>query len=114
MVLIHKEGKDHQQPSAYRPLSMLNADNKILATMLATRLSNVMDLCIHTDQMEFIQGRYLKNNIWRVMNVISKAQLDNFPRVLLFLDVEKAFDSIEWPYLLIISESFGIGHFLQA
>lgn len=83
---------------------MLNADYKILATTLATRLSSIMEFCIHKYQTGFIQGRYLKNNVQRVMNIMSKVQLDKVPRVLLFLDAEKAFDHIEWPYLRILSE----------
>lgn len=48
--------------------------------------------------MGFIQVRYLKNNIRKVLNIISKAQTEEDPTVLLFLDAEKAFNQIEWQY----------------
>lgn len=70
---------------------MLNADYKILVTTLVNRVSSIVEPCVHKDQVGFIHGRYLKNNI------VSKAQLDSVPRVL-FLDVEMAFDHIEWTF----------------
>lgn len=48
------------------------------------------------------------------MTIISKAQSEEVPRVLLFLDAEKAFEHIEWPYLHIVSEKFGLGPWLLA
>lgn len=48
------------------------------------------------------------------MNVVNKAQLDNIPRVLLFLDAEKAFDQVEWRYLHCIAENFQLGPHVQA
>lgn len=92
---------------------MLNAGYKILDTTLANRLSSIVEFCVHNEQMGFIHGGYLNNNIRRLMNIISKAQLDNVPGVLLFLDAEKAYNCIEWPYLYIVAGRFGLGHFFQ-
>lgn len=92
---------------------MLNADYKILATTLANRMSNVINLYVHKDQTGFKCGRYLKDNTCRVMYVISKAQSDSSPKVL-FLGAEKAFNCIEWRYLHIVYEKFGLGPFLQS
>lgn len=99
--MIHKKGKDQNARMAYRPLSILNADYKILVTALANRLSSMADLCISKHQTGFIRNRYLKTNIRRAMNIISKARTEKEPRVMLFLDAEKVFNSVEWPYLHI-------------
>lgn len=68
---------------------------------------------MHIDQTGFIKGRYLKNNIRRVINIVNKAQSEDTPRVLLFLDAEKAFDLIEWQYLQRVVEKLGIGEFFS-
>lgn len=104
--MIPKEGKNLTYPAAYRPISILNLDYKILATILATRLSKCIGLCIDDDQTGFIQGRYLKHNIRKVMNMVFMAQQDKTPRVLLSLDAEKAFDSIEWQHLQCVADKF--------
>lgn len=62
----------------------------MLAIMLANRLSYIIGKYVAGDQTRFIRGRYLKENIRKVRNIINKA-----PRVLLFLDAKKAFEMIE-------------------
>lgn len=42
LVLILKDGKDPTLPGSYRPISLINVDYKILATILAERLNKVI------------------------------------------------------------------------
>lgn len=51
---------------------------------------------VNPDQMGFIPGRHLKDNVRKVSNIIVKAQTRSSPVALIFLDAEKAFDCIEW------------------
>ena len=52
------------------------------------------------DQTGFLKGRSIAENI-RLMDGIMKytAEKKNIPGRLLFLDFEKAFDTVEWPFL---------------
>lgn len=109
LVLIPKEGKDQRLPLAYQPLSMLNADYKILATILANRISKIIGVCVHKDQTCFIHGRYLKSKVHKVLNIINKAQTETVQRILLFLYAEKAFNRIEWQYIVGIAKIFNLG-----
>lgn len=67
--LIHKIDKDPLDPGSYRPISLLDVDNKILAKVLATHLEKVLPSVISTDQTGFIRNR-LFFNIRRLLNII--------------------------------------------
>lgn len=58
ICLLLKKDRDDTDPSSYRPLSLLNCDQKIVAKMLAIRLSKHLTLLIHHDQTGFILGRF--------------------------------------------------------
>lgn len=59
IILLHKKDKDPTLCGSYRPLSLLNADVKVLAKVIATRLENVLPHIISEEQNGFIKGRQL-------------------------------------------------------
>uniref|UniRef100_A0A667XLN8 Reverse transcriptase domain-containing protein n=1 Tax=Myripristis murdjan TaxID=586833 RepID=A0A667XLN8_9TELE len=109
ITALPKPGKDHSQMSNYRPLSLLNNDYKLFAKILATRLECVLPSLVHSDQVGYVKGRTVANNIRRLLHVMNKAALLQHPAVMLSLDAEKAFDRIEWPYLFNTLEKYGLG-----
>lgn len=63
VILLLKPGKDGPSPDSYRPISLLTADVKLLARVLATRLAKVIPKIIHEDQFGFIPARSTAFNI---------------------------------------------------
>lgn len=63
MVLIPKEAKDLIIPQSYKPISLLNVDYKILASVLASRLMKICQGFIGLDQLGFLTGKYLSDSI---------------------------------------------------
>lgn len=53
IVVIPKPGKDPELCTSYRPISLLNADAKILTKVLARRLNEVILNLVHEDQTGF-------------------------------------------------------------
>lgn len=106
--LINKKGKDPLSCASYQPISLLPVDVKILSKILARRLESVMSKIISEDQTGFIGGRHSYSNIRRLLGVILSPSSSNIPEVIISLDAERAFDRVEWAYLLFSLRQFGI------
>lgn len=64
------------------------------------------------DQTGFILGRNLQNNLrlnLRLLNLIQYGTKLKVKSFVISLDAEKAFDRIEWPYLLCVLSKFNLG-----
>ncbi len=59
---LYKAGA-RMQPVNYRPITLLNADYRILAKVLATRLRAVQGPLIDPEQTGFLPGRHIGENI---------------------------------------------------
>ena len=66
--LLEKVGKDFLKLVSWRPLSLLNVDFKVFSKILDTRLKTVLDEIVHPSQTGFIPGRYMAENIMKLLN----------------------------------------------
>ena len=62
---------------------------------------------INYDQTGFIKGRFIGEKHSPIDSVICYAKEKNIAGLLLFLDFEKAFDTIEWPFIVKTFQHFG-------
>uniref|UniRef100_A0A8C5PK30 Reverse transcriptase domain-containing protein n=1 Tax=Leptobrachium leishanense TaxID=445787 RepID=A0A8C5PK30_9ANUR len=108
IALIPKEGKDPTAVESYRPISLINYDVKVLAKVLAARLSPLLQLLVHPDQVGFVPNRQLYDNTRRNADLIWWLSSHETPSLVLSLDAEKAFDRVEWPFLFSTMSCFGL------
>jgi len=59
-------------------------------------LKKVLPHLINNDQTGFLKSRFIGENISLINSVIDYAEKQNIPGLLLFVDFEKAFDTLEW------------------
>lgn len=109
IILILKPDKDPLDCGSYRPISLLNVDYKLLTKILAMRLNKFISSIIHPDQAGFIPGRSTSDNLRRVQVISQLGAKLNKDWALASLDAAKAFDSIEWPFLLKVLAKFNFG-----
>ena len=51
------------------------------------------------DQTGFIKGRYIGQNITNIIDILRCCEQEDIPGVLISVDFEKAFDTLDWVYI---------------
>lgn len=90
MKLIAKKDSDLQDIKNWRPLTLLNADYKVIAKAIANRIKSVLPKLINYDHTGFMSGRNISENIRLIDSIISHTKNNDIPGLLLFLDFEKS------------------------
>ena len=111
--LIPKKNKDKTILENLRPISLLNVDYKILTKVIAKRIEKVLPTLINPDQTGYVKGRYIGENVRLIYDLLQYTDKLNKKGIAIFLDFKKAFDSIEWNYLLETLLLFNFGLDIQ-
>lgn len=96
VVPIHKQGKNKQIPSSYRPISLLSNIGKIFERIIHTRLNSFVEehQVLPIEQFGFRQHHSTTHQVCRVSNMIKRNKRRRKSTGMLLLDIEKAFDSV--------------------
>jgi len=111
--LLPKKNKDTLLLKNWRPISLLNVDYKIATKCITKGLEKVLPTLINSDQTRYVKNRFIGENIRPISDVIKLYAKKQLPGMLLFIDLEKAFDSLEWKYLFKALELMNFGTMFQ-
>ena len=113
--LIPKKVSDPILIKTWRPLTLLNCDYKIASKATANRIKIIaLPELISDDQTGFLKTRCISDNIRTLDSVIKYTANKKVPGLLLFLDFEKAFDTLEWSFINKTLQHFGFGPSLSS
>ena len=114
ITLIPKTHKPVNIFKNWRPITRLNYDYKIASKCIANRIQKVLPKLINNDQTGFLKGRFIGENIRLIDGIIHYANTKQIPGLLLFIDFEKCFDSIEWAFIEKTLNYYNFGSSLVA
>ena len=86
------------KPSDARPLSIVNCDNRLVASAIRMRWEDNLDDFIRQRQQGFLRGRSISRNLVEVDNAMLIRSLQDDNAAAVFLDFAAAFPSISQEY----------------
>lgn len=90
----------------FRPISLCNVVYKIISKILARRLQEVTPLMVSNTQSAFVKGRLLVENVLLATEMVQGFGNSNISkRGPLKVDLRKAFDCVNWNFILQILET---------
>ena len=114
LSLLEKLDKNPLTLTSWRPLTLLNTDNKLYGKVLANRLQIALKKLTHHSQNSFIKGRNILENLIKIAEVISKCETTGTNGLLISFDFLKAFNMVEFDALLYSLAAFGFGsHYID-
>lgn len=100
LALVPKKN-DYMELRDYRPIACCNVIYKVVSKILANRLKKLLPRIISETQSTFFHGRLLMENVLLATELVKGYHKDEVsPRCVMKIDISKAFDSVQWGFVL--------------
>ena len=93
----------------YRPISLCNTIYKVISKLLAERIKPLLPNLIFPNQCAFVKGRHIGENMMIAKELLHSIRMKKGKHglVILKLDMEKAYDCLEWSFTKNVLLNFG-------
>ncbi|XP_028069140.1 uncharacterized protein LOC114271723 [Camellia sinensis] len=115
VALNNCDGNKAPKPNGFnlmmfqKPISLIGSLYKVLSKVLSSRLKVVLPKIINESQSAFIGGRRILDGILVANEIVYGWKKKQKKGLILKLDFEKAYDSINWEFLCFMLSNFGFG-----
>nr|TKR75465.1 hypothetical protein D5086_0000285070 [Populus alba] len=100
IIALIPKSANTSSASDFCPISCCNVIYKVIAKLLAARLSQALAPIISPMQNAFLGGRLMTDNIHLLQELLRNyGRKRTSPRCMMKIDFKKAFDSVQWPFL---------------
>ena len=106
---MKKKDKDKRLIKNWCPISLLNVDSKLISKPLGNRLQDVMPNLVSENQSAYVNNRFISKSgklISDILEITDSLQVDD---LLMTIDIEKAFDSVNQFFSASILKRYGFG-----
>lgn len=94
----------------FHPISLCNTVYKIFSKILAKRLKGLLPKLISKEQIGFVLGRSILDGILTIQETIHFASKNKEACMFMKLDIQKAYDMVDWHFLCKVLEAFGLSN----
>ncbi|XP_074283365.1 uncharacterized protein LOC141607914 [Silene latifolia] len=92
----------------YRPICCCTVFYKTVSKILANRLQSILPSIVGAEQVAFIKGRSIFENIILSQTLVKGYNRANIsPRCMIKVDIRKAFDSLQWSFIANMLSGLG-------
>nr|GEX16651.1 putative reverse transcriptase domain, reverse transcriptase zinc-binding domain protein [Tanacetum cinerariifolium] len=95
----------------YRPISCCNVTFKCISKIIANRIKGELGYLVNINQLAFVPGRRISDNILLTQELMRNYHRNRGPpRCAFKVDIQKAYDTVDWNFLRSILVGFGFHH----
>ena len=107
VITLLPKVQDAARIQQFRPICLLNCLYKWITKTLTLRLEQLADKLILKTQSAFLKGRNIMNSVMALHEILHETKRKKKGGVVLKLDIEKAYDKVNWNFLLDCLKHWG-------
>ena len=108
LIKLYKDKGDRKICDNYRGIALLNTASKIFSRIILNRFQNLVDCQLLEIQSGFRSNKSTIDQIFTLKMTMEKRRAFNKPLFMCFIDITKAYDSVNRELLWKICRSYGI------